>query len=190
MSKNKHHRNFSYNNQNPNSLNANVEDIESSENKLDEVSDIEDEVTNKNTEEISIDEVPQNMEMEIGYSDIDVVSQDQIVLPKTVEGHSDPIGELGDSGIISNEENSIVMVTACEFKYEIATDLVNGQKIGYKESTNDLDLACNIANNETKNTGVVHHVYNDQGFVVFSAKKKLTLLTNKKRGNKNVNWYS
>ena len=49
-----------------------------------------------------------------------------------------------------------------------------------------------IANEETKSLGVIHHVFNSTGKVVFSAKKKLVLLSykNKKAGVKNANWYT
>ena len=72
---------------------------------------------------------------------------------------------------------------------------------GYQVGTNfesacgnytNLDDACLHANEQTKTLGEIHHVYDITGKVVFSAKKKLVLLSykNKKAGVKNANWYT
>jgi hypothetical protein len=53
-----------------------------------------------------------------------------------------------------------------------------------------LDDAIKESNENTKINGVVHNVYNSTGKIVFTSKKKLTLLSNKKRKvNKNADWY-
>ena len=203
MSKNNKYRNFQYNNgpQN-NSTNPN-QVIESSEDIIDNSSD---EVMMDTVDAVEVASMETNEEYNTveTVSTVDTVNEvtehSESFMPEIVEmditfdaepeGHDDPVGEPGESGVDGISYETAVDVAVSEFKYEIATDLTDGQTVNYKTGTNDFDEACKIANDETKNTGLVHHVYNDQGFVVFSAKKKLTLLTNKKRGNKNVNWYS
>lgn len=204
MSKNKNNRNYSYNNQNIVNENTIIEDIESSENIETENLIIED--------NISVDEIPNDImtndediydvESSVTVVDVDTVSSEELV---TIEETSitdvhinndscnnDSVGKKDTSDVenVCNVDNNIVCITVAEFKFKVSTNIVNGQMIEFKGGFNDLESACQLANEETKKTGVIHNVYNDQGFVVFSAKKKLTLLTNKKRGNKNVNWYS
>lgn len=74
--------------------------------------------------------------------------------------------------------------------YRVGTDWKNGTCINQKFTTVSIDDACLSANDNTKITGMIHHVFDPSGKVVFSAKKKLILLSYKKRGNKNVNWYT
>ena len=72
--------------------------------------------------------------------------------------------------------------------YRIGTEWKDGKCINQKSSTVNRDEAERIANEQTKLTGVIHHVFDPSGKVIFSAKKKLTLF--KLRGDKNVDWYS
>lgn len=74
--------------------------------------------------------------------------------------------------------------------YRVGTEWKNGRCINQKHSCINIDEAQNIANENTKLHGVVYNVYDPSGKVVFSSKKKLTLLSLKKRGNKDVSWYS
>lgn len=57
-------------------------------------------------------------------------------------------------------------------------------------SYDNFDTACECANERTKTHGVVHHVYDTNGNIIFSSKKKLILLSLKKRGVKNADWYA
>ena len=74
--------------------------------------------------------------------------------------------------------------------YRVGTDWKNGKCINQKHFTVNYNEACNMANESTKNTGDIHNVYDPSGKLMFSAKKKLVLLSYKKRGMKNVNWYT
>ena len=74
--------------------------------------------------------------------------------------------------------------------YRVGTEWKNGKCVNQKLFTADRDKACDAANDNTKIDGVVYSVYDPSGKVVFTAKKKLILLSYKKRGTKNVDWYS
>lgn len=74
--------------------------------------------------------------------------------------------------------------------YRVGTEWRNGMCIDQKFSSIDLNKAIESANDNTKLTGVIHHIFDPSGKVVFSAKKKLTLFSLRKRGNKNDSWYS
>ena len=74
--------------------------------------------------------------------------------------------------------------------YRVGTDWKNNVCINQKFSSTDIDLARDQANINTKTYGVIYNVYDPSGKVVFSSKKKLTLLSLKKRGNKNDSWYT
>ena len=74
--------------------------------------------------------------------------------------------------------------------YRVGTDWKNGACINQKFSSTNIDLAREQANVNTKTYGVIYNVYDPSGKVVFSSKKKLTLLSLKKRGNKNDSWYT
>lgn len=74
--------------------------------------------------------------------------------------------------------------------FRVGTDWRNSICINQKEMCTNFDNACTSANNNTKLTGVIHHVYDPSGKIVFSAKKKLILLSYKKRGIKNADWYT
>ena len=74
--------------------------------------------------------------------------------------------------------------------YRVGTEWKNGRCINQKYFTINLDDACKNANDNTKSTGMIHNVYSPSGKLVFSSKKKLTLLSYKKREvNKNADWY-
>ena len=74
--------------------------------------------------------------------------------------------------------------------YRVGTDFKNKKCINQKYYTVNLDEACKVANDNTKTTGMIHNVYDPSGKIVFSSKKKLTLLSYKKREvNKNADWY-
>lgn len=85
---------------------------------------------------------------------------------------------------------SIEYATPKDNYFRVGTDWKNGVCINQKLSSTNFNQACASANDNTKLTGVIHHVFDPSGKVVFSAKKKLILLSYKKKGNKNVNWYS
>ena len=75
--------------------------------------------------------------------------------------------------------------------YRVGTDWKNGLCINQKYTCVNFDEACENANNNTKQYGLIYNVYDPSGKVVFSAKKKLTLLSYKKRSvNKNASWYT
>lgn len=75
--------------------------------------------------------------------------------------------------------------------YRVGTEWKNGRCINQKYYTVNLDEACRVSNEYTKNTGIVHNVYHPSGMIVFMSKKKLTLLSYKKRKvNKNADWYT
>ena len=74
--------------------------------------------------------------------------------------------------------------------YRVGTEWKNGTCINQKFTSIYINEASESANDNTKITGIVHHVFDPSGRVVFSAKKKLTLLSLRKRGNKNDSWYS
>ena len=75
-------------------------------------------------------------------------------------------------------DNSIDMIVVRE-GYQVGTnfDIANGHY-------NNYDIAYKMANEQTKITGDIHHVYDVSGNVVFSAKKKLAILSkiHEKRG--------
>lgn len=73
--------------------------------------------------------------------------------------------------------------------FRIGTDWKNGICINQKFTCTDFNLACKNADINTKLYGVVYNVYDPSGKIIFSSKKKLTLLSLKKRGNKNDSWY-
>jgi hypothetical protein len=74
--------------------------------------------------------------------------------------------------------------------YRVGTDFKNGRCVDQKYYTVKLDDACKVSNESTKTTGMIHHVFDPSGKIVFSSKKKLTLLSYKKREvNKNADWY-
>lgn len=74
--------------------------------------------------------------------------------------------------------------------YRVGTEWKNGVCINQKYYCVNLDEACKVANENTKLTGVIHNVYDPTGKLVFSSKKKLTLLSNKKRKViENADWY-
>lgn len=64
----------------------------------------------------------------------------------------------------------------------------------------DFENTCNLknygdavktSNENTRLTGVVHNVYDSTSNILFTSKKKLTLLSHKKRKvNKNADWYA
>ncbi len=95
---------------------------------------------------------------------------------------------------VFNEYGNIVYsgeyTTPKDNYYRVGTEWKNGRCINQKLSCTNFEQACACANDNTKNVGVVHNVYDPSGKVVFSSKKKLILLSYKKRGNKNVNWYT
>ena len=66
--------------------------------------------------------------------------------------------------------------------YRVGTEWKNGNCINQRCSCVSRDEACICANNSTKTYGVVHHVYDPTGKIIFSAKTKLTLFAKKKRG--------
>lgn len=74
--------------------------------------------------------------------------------------------------------------------YRVGTDWKSGACINQKMTSTDLEQSIACANDNTKITGIIHHVYGPSGNIVFSSKKKLVLLSYKKRGTKNVNWYT
>lgn len=74
--------------------------------------------------------------------------------------------------------------------YRVGTEWKNGRCINQKYYCVNLDDACKKANENTKTTGVIHNVYNPTGKVVFSSKKKLTLLSKKREVNRNADWYT
>jgi hypothetical protein len=74
--------------------------------------------------------------------------------------------------------------------FRVGTDWRNGVCINQKVSCPCIDEAIESANTNTKLYGVVYNVYDPSGKIVFTAKKKLTLLSLKKRGNKDVSWYT
>lgn len=74
--------------------------------------------------------------------------------------------------------------------YRVGTDWRNGTCINQKLACTNIDQASVCANESTKLTGFIHHVYDPSGKIVFSAKKKLILLSYKKRGIKNADWYT
>ena len=73
--------------------------------------------------------------------------------------------------------------------YRVGTDWKNGKCINQQFSSVNRDEACDSANINTKKYGVVHHVYDPTGKIIFSAKTKLTLFAKKKRGANDVNRY-
>ena len=74
--------------------------------------------------------------------------------------------------------------------YRVGTEWKNGRCINQKEVCVEFDQASKSANENTKINGVIYHVFDPSGKIVFSAKQKLILLSYKKRGVKNVNWYT
>ena len=179
MSKNKKYRNFSPNTNGE--INADsIEFMDSSENELDEVSELDNEVEIDETPTEEVVESPSDIVLVVEELEDD--ANNQIDNDTTSEGNIIPKDEPIVSGVI----NTIPERT--EYGYTVAVDL-SVDSTYEKISTNDYDDACNTADEQTKNTGIVHHVYNTYDEIVYSAKKKLTLLY-KKRGNKNVNWYS
>lgn len=169
MSKNKNHRN-PYNNVNmgvaPNVI---EETVLTEPEMVEEVSKINIEPELVETENTVLDEYPD-------------VTVEPVETVETVEEH--------DVVIHTVEKCDDEVCDVTESKFTVATGLVDGSFIGRKTATDDLDSACKIANEQTKLTGEIHSVFNSDGFVVFTAKKKLVLLSYKKRGNKNVNWYT
>ena len=71
--------------------------------------------------------------------------------------------------------------------YRVGTGWKNGTCINNSGSYVVRDQAINAANTATKNTGVVHNVYDPTGKIIFTAKTKLTLFAKKKRGARYVN---
>ena len=75
--------------------------------------------------------------------------------------------------------------------YRVGTEWNNGTCINQKFIGVNFDEACEAANENTKQFGNIYHVFDSTGRIVFSAKKKLILLSYKKRSvNKNADWYT
>lgn len=166
MSKNKHNRNYSYNPNMP--KHDNIPTINNTETNEIDVEVLEDQVVEdieeivEEHEEVVDTEVVETVEMDIEVSESDI----QEPLIETTENVCVPTNTL-----------------VCEYYVKADSDT---EAVGCA----DWDSARDFANSQTKYHGVIHHVYNKNGEIVFSAKKKLTLLSNKKRGNRNVDWYS
>lgn len=181
-------KNMNYSNKNTEDVNVIINETGYTEEIPNEVSDLNENSSDikylADTVEESINDTEVTSIVEEDETSIETIVEKEVYVSSIVEM------EVRYNPPVDTDNDDVVAITVSEFKYEVATDYVDGKPVNFISGTNDLDTACQLANNETKRTGIIHHVYNDQGFVVFSAKKKLTLLTNKKRGNKNVNWYS
>ena len=180
MSKNKKHRNFSYNNNNGNNVNASnvIEDMESSENEVEEgfedVEESEDNVT------AVVEETTESVET------TEVI--DEVVVPEVVEmkvSYEPPVVEVEKQVVIDSKP---VFNNTLKSKYVVASD---ADYINHESSVHvdDLDEAQHIAIDMTRSTGYIHHVWDSDYRLVFSAKKKYTLFAKKGR-NRNADWYS
>ena len=147
------------------------------------------EVSNDIITEEEIDELDDEMEDETE----DEVNDDSKVIEETVE-ESIKVSEMSEMNInvpdsipveSKIEQEEIVEVT--ESYYTVATGLKLGKFIDKCGNFVTRDQAIKKANSTTIETGVIHHVYDPTGKIIFTAKNKLTLFAKKKRGAYYVN---
>ena len=168
MSKNKHNRNNSFNPNMPRNNNVVVEDV------VEDIDDVEDDIEDTDETDVIESVIEESTEIEIDIAEVvnvPVIETPVNIVNTIPEVITDPVVET------CNTTNIV--------GYRVGIDHPIDERV-----FNNWESARDDANNQTKLTGMIHHVYDANNNIVFSAKKKLTLLSHKKRGNRNVNWYS
>lgn len=190
MSKNKHNRNNQYR---PNSIETtNVEPV------LDVDTYTYDPINNNVDNETTVSiESGVDVSMAVDTESMTTITVDEIAesTESIIETSTPDVSNVVDVIEASTTEIADNVEVCCDV-YDTDTGAHEGYQVGLNFPTDgvcvDFDHACKIANELTKTVGEVHHVFDSMGNIVFSAKKKLILLSykNKKAGTKNANWYT